>query len=68
MSIYRVVAGPVFPAWHLARAPRFDRVESAVGAMAEGVVLAVGADGATRLVAFHERHLAMVVRLSAASG
>lgn len=53
---YRVVPSTTYRPAQFALARRYERVEDAVAAMGEGVVLAD--DG--RLVAFHERHLPFV--------
>lgn len=58
---YRVLPGPLFTPARLALARRFSRIEDAVRAMGEGIVV----DNTARLVAFHERHLPMVERLAA---
>jgi hypothetical protein len=58
---YRVVSGPFYRPAQVRRARPYTRVEDAVAVMGEGLVLDAHGE---RLVAFHERHLSTVMRLT----
>jgi len=56
---YRVAPSPLFTPRRIATARPYSRIEDAISAMGDGVVVSSGGE----VVAFHERHLDLMCRM-----